>query len=119
MYSFYYLYGYSMTAIKLENTADFAEMIKDGVVLVDFFADWCGPCQVLLPVMDELATKYEGKAKIVKINVDQHSPIAQQFRVMSIPTVILFKDGEMVGSPVMGAYPEDHYVEMIDSALSA
>jgi thioredoxin 1 len=63
-------------------------------VLLDFYADWCGPCKMMAPIIDELATEYEGKVKIGKLNVDNSQEIAAEFRVMSIPTLIYFKDGK-------------------------
>jgi len=78
------------------NEQNFNEEISSGVTLVDFWAEWCGPCQIMLPILDELTTKMEGKAKIAKVNVDENPSIAAQFRVMSIPTLIVFKDGQPV-----------------------
>ena len=78
------------------NEQNFNEEISSGVTLVDFWAEWCGPCQIMLPILDELTTKMEGKAKIAKVNVDENPSIATQFRVMSIPTLIVFKDGQPV-----------------------
>ena len=63
-------------------------------VLVDFFADWCGPCKMMAPIVEELATELEGKAKVGKINVDENSDIAVEYNVMSIPTLIVFKNGK-------------------------
>lgn len=76
---------------------NFEQTIKDNeVVLVDFFADWCGPCKALHPALAELATEYEGKAVISKINVDTSPELAQQFSVRSIPALFYFKNGEVV-----------------------
>lgn len=78
----------------LENSNEFEKEVQGGVVLVDFYADWCGPCQMLAPVLDELDK--EGEVKVVKIDVDSLPELARQFRVMSIPTVMLFKNGQFV-----------------------
>jgi len=76
--------------------ANFEEEIASGVTLVDFWAEWCGPCQMMLPILDELTTTMEGKAKIGKVNVDENPALAAKFRVMSIPTLLVMKDGEVV-----------------------
>lgn len=76
--------------------AAFAENIATGVTLIDFWAEWCGPCQMMLPRLEELASKVEGKAKIMKHNVDNEPQVPTQFRIMSIPTIIVFKDGQPV-----------------------
>jgi len=78
------------------NNENFAETIKEGVTLVDFWAEWCGPCQMMLPILDEFSSSMEGKMKVAKVNVDECGDIAGQYRVMSIPTLIVFKDGEPV-----------------------
>ena len=78
------------------NESNFNEEISSGVVLVDFWAEWCGPCQMMLPILEEVSTKMEGKAKVGKVNVDENPSLAAQFRVMSIPTLIVFKDGQPV-----------------------
>lgn len=78
------------------NNDNFADTIKEGLVLVDFWAEWCGPCQQMLPTLEQFSTDMEWKMTVWKVNVDEAQDIAQQFRVMSIPTLILFKDWEPV-----------------------
>ena len=87
-------------------------------VLVDFFAQWCGPCKMAAPIMDKLAGEYAGKAKVVKIDVDEEGnrEIAQAHRVMSIPTVMMYNGGEVVAHQI-GFIGEDGYRHMIDDAL--
>ena len=81
-------------SLQISTDATFATDIASGVTLVDFWAEWCGPCQLMLPRLEELASKTEGKAKIMKHNVDNDPQIPTQF--MSIPTIIVFKDGQPV-----------------------
>jgi thioredoxin 1 len=79
-----------MTVVITEE--NFKVEVESGVTLIDFWAEWCGPCQVMLPILDELSTKMKGKAKIAKVNVDENPELASQFRVMSIPTLLVMKD---------------------------
>lgn len=81
--------------MKIINETNFNETISNGVVLVDFFATWCGPCRMVAPVLEDLAQKYAGKMEIVKVDVDQSQSLAMQFGVQSIPTLLLFKDGSL------------------------
>ena len=84
------------------------EVLKSELpVLVDFFADWCGPCKMMGPIVESLAESYEGKVKIGKLNIDDEMEIAQRYRVMSIPTFIIFKDGEAVDVSVGAMSKED------------
>ncbi len=75
---------------------NFESTIKKGVALVDFWAPWCGPCKMLSPVIDELASEYEGKAKICKVNTDEQEELSAKFGIRSIPTLLFVKDGEVV-----------------------
>ena len=85
-------------------------------VLVDFWAEWCAPCRMLSPVVDEIADAYAGKAVVAKVNIDEQVELAQKFGVMSIPTLILFKDGKIEGRSV-GVVGKDKIAAMIDKAL--
>ena len=92
---------------------NFDETIAEGVTLVDFWADWCGPCRMLGPVIDQLATKLEGQYKICKVNVDQEEEITARYGVMTIPTVIVFKDGEALDKRV-GVHPAEEFEGMLN-----
>lgn len=85
-------------AIKNLSNLDFAETIRGArvPVLVDFWAAWCGPCKAIAPVLEELATELQGKVQIAKVDVDAHGDIAQEYAIQAIPTLLLFKDGQLV-----------------------
>lgn len=85
-------------------------------VVVDFYADWCGPCQTVGPIMDELASELHGKVKICKVNVDGQRDLARKFKVMSIPTILFYKNGEQLNR-VTGAYSKEEFRRMIDEML--
>ncbi|HOJ10242.1 MAG TPA: thioredoxin [Clostridiales bacterium] len=93
------------------------EVIDSGkLVLVDFWAEWCGPCRAVAPVIEKLADDYDGKVVIGKLNVDNESELAAKFRIMSIPTIALFKDGKMV-ERIVGAKPAQEFKTIIDKYL--
>jgi len=85
-------------------------------ILVDFWAEWCAPCRMVAPVLDELAEEFDGKVKIGKLNVDQNRSVAAQYGVMSIPTLILFKNGELV-EQMVGAQPKENLQKVMQAAL--
>lgn len=93
------------------------EVIQSNLpVLVDFYADWCGPCKMMAPIVEGLADSYNGKVKIGKCNIDDNMEIAQKYRVMSIPTFIFFKDGQAVETKV-GAMSKDELESKLQSLL--
>jgi thioredoxin 1 len=96
--------------------AEFQGAVASGVTLVDFWAPWCGPCKMIAPVLEELAGELQGKAKIVKINVDDNPEVAGSFGIMSIPTLILFKDGKPVNK-LVGGQPKPQLKAFIESAI--
>ncbi len=105
-------------AIKVFTNENFeADVLQAEVpVLVDFWAPWCGPCRMVSPLIDELAVDFAGRAKVGKVNVDDEGALAIRYGVVSIPTVILFKNGEIV-EKVTGAYPKEQYEDMLNKAL--
>ena len=98
--------------------ASFDEVVlkSDKPVLVDFWATWCGPCRMLGPVIEELATEYEGRVEVGKVDVDNNQEFAAKYGVRNIPTVLVFKDGEVVGRQV-GVAPKKVYTDALDSLL--
>ena len=87
-----------------------------GVVVVDFWAAWCGPCRMVAPTIEELAKEYAGKIKVGKLNTDENSDIASKYKIMSIPTIMFFKDGQKVDQ-IVGAVPKQQIKSKIDSLL--
>ncbi len=96
--------------------ANFDETVKEGVSLVDFWAPWCGPCRMIAPVIEELAEAFDGTAKICKVNTDEEQDVAVKYGIRSIPTILFFKDGEMVDQMV-GAASKQAFEEKINSLL--
>ncbi|APF24519.1 thioredoxin [Clostridium butyricum] len=102
--------------MKIVNSNEFKNEISEGVVLVDFFATWCGPCKMLGPVLEDLGKELEGKAKIIKVDIDQSGDLADEFRISSVPTMILFKDNKIVDTMV-GFLPKERIKQVIESNL--
>lgn len=99
--------------------ANFKQEVLDSdmPVFVDFYADWCGPCKMMAPVIEKLAEKYDGKVKVGKCNIDEENKIASQYGIMSIPTMMLFINGK-VKETVVGAVPQKELEDKIEKALS-
>lgn len=99
------------------NKEGFERAVSSGsITMVDFWASWCGPCKLLGPVIDDLAEKYEGRAMIGKVNVDDEQDLARQFGVMNIPTIIFFKDGKEIERKV-GVMPAEVYAAILDKNI--
>lgn len=95
---------------------EFEEFIQDGLAFVDFFADWCMPCMMMAPIVEEMAEKFKGKIKIGKVNIEDNQKIAQKYNVSSIPNFIVFKDGEVIDQFV-GGMSEDDLEDRLNSYL--
>lgn len=97
--------------------ANFEELLGTGKPMVlDFWAEWCGPCRMVSPIIDELAQEYEGRVTIGKMNVDENDDVVGQFGIRNIPTVIFFKNGEMVDK-IVGATSKDKFKEKVENLL--
>lgn len=105
-----------MSKVLHPNESEFVELIKNDIVFVDFYAEWCGPCKMLAPEIEKLADAYDGKAKVVKVDVDKEGGLAMQYQVQSIPTILVFKNGQLV-SREMGFRPYPALAQMIDQNL--
>ena len=105
-------------ALKVEDATWDAEVIKSTeLVMVDFWAVWCGPCQMVAPIIEELSKEYAGKMKVRKLNTDENPEVAGRYQVMSIPTILFFKNGQVV-EKLVGARPKRQFKELIDTLLA-
>ena len=100
--------------LNIKSKEEFVELSKEGLLVVDFYADWCGPCRMLSPVMEELAVEFENKAKFAKLNVDNVDEVAAAFRIMSIPCVVFIKDGKEVNR-IVGYRPKKDFELVLES----
>ena len=91
---------------------NFDDFVKEDTVVVYFWAEWCGPCKVMAPIFEEVAGELKGRAKLSKVDIDANSDLAQRFQVMSIPTMIFFRDGEQVDR-ISGALPKDELIKKV------
>ncbi|SFV54242.1 Thioredoxin [hydrothermal vent metagenome] len=98
------------------NNSNFDATIAEGVTMVDFWAPWCGPCRMIAPVVEELAEDFEGKATIAKVNTDEEQEIAVKYGIRSIPSILFFKNGEVVDQMV-GAASKDVFAEKLNSLI--
>lgn len=98
--------------------ADFDKevMQNSGIVLVDFWAAWCGPCRMVAPVLEEVEEEYKGKVTVGKVNVDEEGTLASEYAVVSIPTIIIFKDGKQL-EKIVGAHPFDDFCDILDKYI--
>ncbi|HQU29817.1 MAG: thioredoxin [Nitrospira sp.] len=95
-----------------------SEVLKStGLVMVDFWAVWCGPCQMVAPIVDELAKEYQGKLKVMKLNTDDAPEVAGQYQIMSIPSIVFFRGGQVV-EKIVGARPKQQFKQVIDGLLA-
>ena len=105
--------------IVIATESNFKEQVLSSAqpVLVDFWAEWCGPCKMIAPVLDELATEYGGKIKIAKVNIDENQNLAAQYRVTAIPTLLVFKDGQVL-EQMVGAKSKRDLKASLDKAAA-
>jgi len=104
----------ALTIVTLTKTNFDQEVLKSSTpVLVDFWAEWCGPCKMVAPILDELASEYEGKVKIGKVNIDEHQDLATEYGIRAIPTLLLFKDGQ-VADQIVGLRSKRDFKNKLD-----
>jgi len=99
--------------VELTNETEFNNFVKDGIVLVDFFAEWCMPCVMMGPILEDVADRFNGKIKFGKVNIDDSSVLAQKFEVSSIPNFVIFKNGNVEGR-LVGSMTEEEFEEKLN-----
>jgi len=97
----------------IENKEEFEEFVSEGVVVVDFFAEWCMPCLIMAPVIDDLSETFKGKVKFAKVNIDDNQELAKKFNISSIPSFVVFKNGEPV-EQFTGAISSEEFEERLN-----
>jgi thioredoxin 1 len=102
--------------MKIVDSNEFKNEIESGVTVVDFFATWCGPCKMLAPVLEGLSSEMEGKAKFIKVDIDQSLDLANEFQISSVPTMIIFKDGQKA-EQLIGFLPKEKIQQVIEANL--
>ena len=107
-----------MAEVKIYTSEDMKpeNLSKNHLALVDFWATWCGPCRMIAPIVEEIADEYAGKVVVAKVDVDEQGELAQRYRIMNIPTLLVFKRGEVVDKAI-GARPKAALEQMLDKAL--
>ena len=107
----------SETVMQVTDSTFESEVLKSNIpVLVDFWAEWCGPCRMVAPVVEEVAKQYEGRIKVTKVDVDNNQRIASQLQIRSIPSLYIFKDGKVAGQ-IVGAVPKVQITRELDKVL--
>ena len=102
--------------VKIFTDSNFDEEIKSGVTLVDFWAEWCGPCRRLAPAVDAIATEYDGRATVAKMNVDENPNVPGRFMIRGIPTLLIFKNGQLADQ-IVGLVPKEEITKKLDQHL--
>ena len=103
--------------VKTLTDGNFDDAIKQGVVLVDLWAEWCGPCRRLGPTVDALASEYDGRATVAKLNIDENPSVPSRFGVMGIPTLLVFKDGQLADT-LVGLRPKEEIASTLDRHMA-